>query len=81
MRLRLRTIYVDRRRVGIADARPGDVLIDCDGDEWVRRRGAATMRPTRTNPRVRRGVRWSFAEFPDAEEAFGPFILHGRVWS
>lgn len=76
--LRLRTIYLDRPQTRLADARPGDVLLDADGDEWVRRRGVATMLPTRTNPRVRRGVRWSLDEFPEAEENFGPFTLHGR---
>lgn len=50
----------------LADAQPGDVLLDTCGDEWERTETGAVARTL--DP-----VEWPAEDFDDAEEHFGPF--------
>lgn len=61
--------------VRLADAKPGDVLIDADCDEWTRTADGATFVPSWGGD----VVVWSASEFDEAEENFGPFAMLREV--
>ncbi len=53
----------------LAEAKPGDVLRDTDGDFWWRGTSSVVLLDAGCE-----GV-WELREFGDAESNFGPFVL------
>ena len=61
----------------LRETSPGDMLVDKDGDKWIRTTEGAMVRAAATEEEV---IGWSESEMKDAEEQFGPFIFVGSAW-